>query len=91
MINDCTENEEDAAKVIHEFEEIISNKKSDIVWLAYYQGKIFQKFKPKEGFVNDMVTKFKVSKSTLVFKFAWCKLIDEYPKTKNSSLSLHYF
>ena len=91
MINDRTENEEDAAKVIHEFEEIISNKKSDIVWLAYYQGKIFQKFKPKERFVNDVVTKFKVSKSTLVFKFAWCKLIDEYPKTKNSSLSLHYF
>ena len=91
MINDRTENEEDAAKVIHEFEEIISNKKSDIAQLAYYQGKIFQKFKSKERFVNDMVTKFKVSKSTLVFKIAWCKLIDEYPKAKNSSLSLHYF
>ena len=91
MTNNCTESEEDAAKVIHEFEEIISNKKSDIAQLAYYQGKIFQKFKSKERFVNDMVTKFKVSKSTLVFKFAWCKLIDEYPKTKNSSLSLHYF
>ena len=91
MINDCTENEEDAAKVIHEFEEIISNKKSDIVQLAYYQGKIFQKFKSKERFVNDMVTKFKVSKSTIVFKIALCKLIDEYPKIKNSSLSLHYF
>ena len=91
MANNCMESQEDAAKVIHEFEEIIKNKKSDIVWLAYYQGKIFQKFKSKERFVNDMVTKFKVSKSTLVFKFAWCKLIDEYPKTKNSSLSLHYF
>ena len=31
MTNNCTESEEDAAKVIHEFEEIISNKKSDIV------------------------------------------------------------
>ena len=47
MANDCTESEEDAAKVIHEFEEIIKNKKSDIVWLAYYRGKIFQKFKSK--------------------------------------------
>ena len=77
MTNNCTESEEDAAKVIHEFEEIISNKKSDIVWPAYYQGKIFQKFKFRERFVNDMVTKFKVSKSTLVFKTAWCKLIYE--------------
>ena len=27
--------EEDRAKVIHEFEENIKNKKSNIVWLAY--------------------------------------------------------
>ena len=91
ITNNCTESQEDVAKVIHEFEEIIKNKKSDIVWLAYYQGKIFQKFKSKERFVNDMVTKFKVSKSTIVFKIALCKLIDKYPKIKNSSLSLHYF
>ena len=43
----CTETEENAAKVIHEFEEIIKNKKTDIVWLAYHQGKIFQKFRSK--------------------------------------------
>ena len=91
ITNNCTESQEDVAKVIHEFEEIIKNKKSDIVWLAYYQGKIFQKFRSKERFVNDVVTKFKVSKSTIVFKIALCKLIDEYPKIKNSSLSLHYF
>ena len=90
MRKNCTESEEDAAKVIHEFEEIIKNKKSDIVWLAYYQGKIFQKFRSKERFVNDVVTKFKVSKSTIVFKIALCRLIDEYPRIKNSSLSLHY-
>ena len=41
MTNNCTECKEDAAKVIHEFEEIIKNRKSDIVWLAYYQGKTF--------------------------------------------------
>ena len=91
MTNNCTESEEDAAKVIHEFEEIIKNKKSDIVWLAYYQGKIFQKFRSKERFVNDIVTKFKVSKSTIVFKIALSRLIDKYPQIKNSSLSLHYF
>ena len=91
MANNCMESQEDAAKVIHEFEEIIKNKKSDIVWLAYYQGKIFLKFKSKERFVNDIITKFKVSKSMIVFKIVLCKLIDEYSKIKNSSLLLHYF
>ena len=91
MTNNCTESEEDAAKVIHEFEEIIKNKKSDIVWLAYHQGKIFQKFRSKERFVNDMVSEFKVRKSTAVFKIALSRLIDEYPNIKDSLLSLHYF
>ena len=91
MANNCMESQKNAAKVIHKFEEIIKNKKSDVVWLAYYQGKIFQKFKSKERFVNDMVTKFKVSKPTIVFKIALSRLIDGYPKIKNSSLSLHYF
>ena len=87
----CAANEEVAAKVIQEFEEIIKNKKSDIVWLAYYQGKIFQKFKEKERFVSNMVLKFKVSKSTIIFKIALSRLIDDYPKMKDSSLSFHYF
>ena len=82
MANNCTESQEDAAKNIHKFEEIIKNKKSDIVGLAYYQGKIFQKFRSKERFVNDMVSKFKVSKLTIVFKIALSRLIDEYPKIK---------
>ena len=82
-----TTNEEDAAKAIQEFEEIIKNKKSHIVWLAYYQGKIFQRFREKERFVSHMV---KVSKSTIMFKTALSRLIDDYPKIKGSSLSLHY-
>ena len=60
------------------------------MWLAYYQGQIFQKFREKERFVSDMVLKFGVSKSTLVFKISLKKLIDDFPKIKNS-LSLHYF
>ena len=91
MAKTCTESEEDAAEFIHKFEEIIKNKKSDIVWLAYHQGKIFQKFRSKERFVNDMVSEFKVRKSTAVFKIALSILIDEYPNIKDSLLSLHYF
>ena len=82
MANNCMESQEDAAKVIHEFEEIIKNKKSDIVWLAYHQGKIFQKFRSKERLVNDMVSKVKVSKSTILFKIALSRLIDEHPKIR---------
>ena len=86
IANNYTESKEGAAKAISKFEEIIKNKKSDIVWLAYWQGKISQKFKSKEQFVNNMVTKFKVSKSMIVFKIALSRLIDKYPKIKNSSL-----
>ena len=82
MTNNCMESEKDAAKIIRKFDEVIKNKKIDIVWLAYCQGNIFQKLRSKEGFVNDMVSKFKVSKLTIVFKIALSKLIDEYPKIK---------
>ena len=44
----CTANKEDAAKFIQKFGEIIRNKKRCVVWLAYYQGEIFQKFRSKE-------------------------------------------
>ena len=81
---------EDATKVVEEFRQIIKNKKSHIIWLAYHQGQLFQKFKEKERFVS-MVSQFGASKSTIVFKIALFKLINNYPKTKNSSLSLHYF
>ena len=43
---------EDAAKVVQEFDQIIKNKKSDIMWLTYYQGQIFRKFKEKGRFVS---------------------------------------
>ena len=36
-VNGCKTNE-DAVKAIQEFEQIIQNKKSGIVWLAYCQG-----------------------------------------------------
>ena len=89
-VNNCATNEEDPVKVVQEFGEIIQNKKCDIVWLVFHQGQIFKKFKDKEWFVC-MVLKFGVSKSTIVFKIALSKLIDNYPKIKSSLLSLHYF
>ena len=74
---------EDAVKAIQIFEQIIQNKKSDIVWLAYYQGQIFQELREKERFVGDMVLKFLTSKSTIAFQIALKKLINDFPKIKN--------
>ena len=66
-VHGCITNK-DAVKVLQEFEHIIQNKKSDIMQLAYYQSQIFQKFREKEQFVSDMVSKFIVIKSTIVTK-----------------------
>ena len=38
-----------------------------------------------------MVLKFHVSKSTIVFKITLKKLIGDFPKIKDLSLSHHYF
>ena len=76
-------------KLFTNLKKLLRTKKNDIVWLVYYQGKLFQGFRSKERF--GMVSKFKVSKSTIVFKIALSKLIDKYPNIKNSLLSLHYF
>ena len=35
-------------------EKIIRNKKSNILWLAYQEGQIFEKFKANENFI-DMI------------------------------------
>ena len=78
-VNGCKTNE-DAVKATQEFEQIIQNKKSNIVWLAYYQDQIFQKFKEQKRFVSDMVLKFLVIKSTIVFKIALKKIIDDFQK-----------
>ena len=47
-VNNHATNEEDAVKVVQEYEGNIKHKKSDIVWLVYRKAQIFQKFKEKE-------------------------------------------
>ena len=54
-VNNCTTNEEDAVKVVQDLEEMTKNKKSDIIWLVYHQGQIFQKFKEKERFAKTVL------------------------------------
>ena len=43
---------EEAAEVIKQFEYIIKTKKKEIVSIAYYQRKVFKRFKEKESLLN---------------------------------------
>ena len=51
----------DAVKVVKEFDQIIKNKKGDIMSLAYHQGQLFQNFKEKKRFLR-MFSQFGVGK-----------------------------
>ena len=73
IVNDTLENDdlekkakeveepEKAAEVIKECENIIKTNKKDVVRVAYYQGKIFKKFKDKEKF-STLVNQWKIHK-----------------------------
>ena len=70
-------------------EKIIRSKKSKMLWLAYQQREIFEKFKTNENFI-DMIKKLGVSKSIILFKISIVKFVNKYPRMKKSSLSLHF-
>ena len=57
--------------------------------VAFYQGKIFKRFKEKEKF-QEMVGKLKIHMSTIVFKINVFKLIEKYPKLMKSSVTLTF-
>ena len=88
-VNGCITNE-DAIKVIQDFEQIIQKEERHRM-VSLLSRSIFQKLREKEKFVSYMVSKLNVSKSTIVFKNALKKLIEDFPRIKDSSLSLHYF
>lgn len=43
---------EEAAEVIKQYEHIIKTKKKGIISIAYYQGKVFERFKEKGKFIK---------------------------------------
>ena len=64
-------------------------KNRNIIWLAYQQGKVFEKFKENTKFIK-MLKQFGISKFTIIFKINMVQLINKQPKIKNSSLSLDF-
>ena len=65
---------EDAANIIKQYEEILRTKRIGIIFVAYYQGKLFELFKEKEKFIQ-MVSQWKIDKSTIIFQISIFKLI----------------
>ena len=80
---------EDAADIIKQYEEILRTKRKGIILVAFYQGKVFKRFKEKEKFIQ-MVGKLKIHKSTIVFKINVFKLIEKHPKLMKSSATLTF-
>ena len=68
------ERPEDAANIIKQYEEILRTKRIDIIFVAYYQGKLFELFKEKEKFIQ-MVSQWKIDKSAIIFQINIFKLI----------------
>ena len=80
---------EKAAEVIQECENIIRTKKKGIVRVAYYQGKMFKKFKDKEKSMT-LTNKLNIHKTTIIFKINIYKLCEKYPKLLKSSIVLGF-
>ena len=83
------EHYEEAINIIKEYQDIIKTNKKNIIFFAYQHGKVFKRFKENGNFKN-LLERFKITKSTIIFKTNIVKLIDKYPKIKTSSISLNF-
>ena len=94
IVNDAVENDElkkkaekvevleKVAEVIKECKNIIKTNKAGVVWVVYYQEKVFKKFKDKEKF-STLVNQWKIHKTTIVFQMNIYKLCERFPKLLN--------
>ena len=73
------EDYQEAMNIIEEYENIIQTNKKNIMRFAYQQGKVFRKFNENRKFKN-LVEKFRITKSTMIFQINFVKLVDKYPK-----------
>ena len=83
------DNPDDAAELIGRIERIMKSKKNNFLMLAYHQAIIFKKYKENSKFTSA-VAKFKTHKTAIDIKTGIIKFIDDYPKMRKSSISLHF-
>ena len=79
-----------AAKIIKQYEDIIKTKKKGIISIAYYQGKVFKRFKEKEKFIK-LASQLGIHKNTIIFKINVFKLCEKCSKLLRSSIGLGFF
>ena len=84
-----TDNPNDAIELVKKIDKLTKRSKSNILTLAYQQGKVFQKFRLNNKFLSA-VTEFGISKTTINFKIDIVKFIEIYPGMKKSCISLFY-
>ena len=80
---------DDVVKLVDRIEHIIRSKKNNILILPYHQGLIFKKFKENIKFTGA-VSNLKIGKVTINLKIGIIKFLDDYPKMRKSSVSLHF-
>ena len=80
---------EKAAEVIKWYKDIVKMKKKGIISVAYYQGKVFKRFKENEKFVK-LVSELGIHKTTIIFKVNVVKLCKKYPKLPKSSIGVGF-
>ena len=81
---------EKAVQKIEQYEYIIKTKKKGFISIAYYQGKVFKRFKEKEKFIK-LISELRIHKNTNIFKTNGFKLCERYPKLLGSSIGLGIF
>ena len=80
---------DDVVKLVDRIEHIIRSKKNNILILPYHQGLILKKFKENIKFTGA-VSNLKIGKVTINLKIGIIKFLDDYPKMRKSSVSLHF-
>ena len=80
---------DDAVELVKKIDKMITNKKNNILMLAYHQRITFRKFKENNRFTSA-VSEFNIIKTTTDFKIEIVKFINRYPKMRTSCISLFY-
>ena len=80
---------EEAVEVIKQYKYIIKTKKKGLISIAYYQGKVFTRFKENKKFIK-LVSQLGIHKNTIIFKINVFKLCERYPRLLRSSIGLGF-
>ena len=77
-----TQDAEEAAKIIKQYEDIVKTKNKGIINVEYHQGQVLKRFKEQENFAK-LVSELGFHKTTIIFKISVFKLCKKYPKLLN--------